>query len=272
MEDFWTGFKISIIIPIVVSYPITLVMIRYHKKINKQKEELERLDSINKKLFAIIAHDIRSPIASLKGITDMLVSKDIDPDEGKHYYKSISLKIDGLLEFLNNLLSWSKMQIENKELELSTFQSYDVIKPILDLYEELREAKGVILSKGDLNTSIYADKDSYALIIRNLLHNAIKFTDKDHKVSISTEEVDNKVHTTIEDCGIGMTKDQIDNIINNKAWLSTAGTSEEIGTGLGLQTCIQYLNKQNGKLLINSELGKGTKVTVVLPKTDTSYA
>ncbi len=266
MEDYTFGLTLSIVIPILASYPISLIMVRHHRKIVSQRQELERLDKINKKLFALISHDIRSPIASLKGVVDLLISEDLDVDEGKIHFNSVSDKIENLLEFLNNLLTWSKMQIENKTLEPKLFNSEEVIESILELYDELRTSKGVLLTKGNISSNVYADKESYAFIVRNLLHNAIKFTEKNQNISVSTEVLNDKVHTIIEDNGIGIDKDRIDKLINNQEWLSTSGTSDEVGTGLGIQTSIQYLKKQNGELRIDSEVGKGTKMTIILPE------
>lgn len=260
------GLALSTIIPFIVALPISIVMTRYHKKINQQKEELQRLDLINKKLFSVIAHDIRSPIATLKGFINVIVDEDMEMEEGKAYLNKITRRIDNLLVFLNDLLQWSKRQIDKKPIEFTLIESREVIRPILELYNEILERKDIQLNLGKVNQQIYADKDTYSFVVRNIYQNAIKFTPKRGTISISVEEKENEIHTIIEDNGIGISAENLDKLLNSDEWFSTAGTLDEKGTGLGIKTCIQYLKAQNGELLIDSQIGSGTKISIVLPK------
>ena len=93
-EHFWVGFFLSVLIPLMVSLPIALLMDGYFKKINKQKIELERLDSANKKLFALISHDVRAPLDSLKGMIELVVNETIDLEESKLYFDKLSNKLE----------------------------------------------------------------------------------------------------------------------------------------------------------------------------------
>jgi signal transduction histidine kinase len=261
------GFALSAGISAAVSFPISFVMTHYHKKIRQQKNELQRLDTINKKLFSIISHDIRSPIATLKGFVNIIVSDDLDINEGRKYLVKLSNRIDNLLIFLNDLLNWAKRQIDELPLEPTVFKSGVVIDPIIELFNEIREAKKIALQKkGDFDTTVFVDKESYAFVVRNVFHNAIKFTPENGNISISVQEVKGKVHTVIEDDGVGISKEDHDKILNSKEWYTTTGTSSEIGTGFGVQTCIQYLQAQKGELLIDSNVGSGTKVSIILPQ------
>jgi two-component system, sensor histidine kinase and response regulator len=105
----------------------------------------------------------------------------------------------------------------------------------------------------------------YALITRNLIQNAVKFTPHGKSITISVEERENTVDTIIEDTGVGISKNIIDKIINDNTFYSTPGTDAEKGSGLGLMMCLKYAQMQNGKIHIESELNKGTRIVFQIP-------
>tara|TARA_R110002033_G_scaffold171212_1_gene218539 strand:+ start:47014 stop:47925 length:912 start_codon:yes stop_codon:yes gene_type:complete len=265
-EHFWVGFFLSVLIPLMVSLPIALLMDGYFKKINKQKIELERLDSANKKLFALISHDVRAPLDSLKGMIELVVNETIDLEESKLYFDKLSNKLEHLNIFLDGLLDWSKRQTQNKPLEFSSFDSNEVIKPIIDLLEPLAQDKDITIITKNTKNKIHSDLESYSFVFRNILHNAIKFTPKSGAIQIQTITKNGKTHTSIKDSGVGISKKEINKILEGDNWYTTKGTSEENGTGFGLRTCIYYLEKNNGELLIESEEGNGTAMTIILPQ------
>lgn len=265
IPDFKIGLMLSTVIPIAVSLPISVVMIGYLKKIQKQKIKMERLDSTNKKLFSLLSHDIRSPITSLKGIVDLLTEGVLDKKEGKIYLGELSKKIDNVLEFLDDLLLWSKRQVEKKPIKHSLFNCNEIIKSTIDLLEDTRKRKNIRLEIGEINNTIYTDKDIYAFVFRNIYHNAIKFTPEHGKIEIYTEIKNKNNLTVIKDSGIGISQEDIKNVLNEDKWFTQNGTFNETGTGFGISTCVNYLKQNNGKLLMESEPGKGTKVSIVLP-------
>lgn len=267
LTDFFIGGLIlSTVIPFLASLPTAIIINRYIKKIEKQKNELERLDSTNKKLFSLIAHDVRSPMASLKGWVDLLIDGNLELEESKKYLKQISVKTDNLLELLKNLLIWSKRQIENKPPVFILFNTNEVINKTLILLEIIYTSKEITLKTCNLNSNIYTDKDMYAFILRNILHNAIKFTPTNGIIEIYTEIKNNEVHTVINDSGVGISHEDIEKIRDKNTSFTKMGTANETGTGFGISTCIYYLNKMKGRLLIESEVNKGTKMTIVLPQ------
>jgi len=270
IEDFMIGLILSIIIPTAVSLPISVVMLNYLNKIKEQKAQLEKLNAMNKKLFSLISHDIRSPVLSLKGMVDMVTSGHLNVDESKTHFEKLSTKINSVLQFLNDLLEWSKMQTENKPPEYSLINCEEVIKSTFELLDEISHAKSIQLKIGDLNNTIYADKDSYAFVLRNIYHNAIKFSHEHGEIEVYTELIGKDVYTVIKDSGSGISEDHIDEILDEGKWFTQKGTSDELGSGFGISNCINYLNKNNGKLLIESELNHGAKISIVLPNTHSS--
>ena len=260
------GIIMSTIIPAIVAYPVSAILIGYHKKIAAQKLELERLNELNNKLFSIIAHDIRSPISGVHGILELLKMDALSKEEFSKYLDELSLTTDALLQFLTDILQWSKQQIDNKKISRSIFETQSVWDQIIAIYKHNLDTKEIHLETRNLNGKIYADEGSYSFIVRNILHNAIKFTPKKGAISITIEETENHTHTIIEDSGIGINTDNLNKILYSKEWVSTPGTNNEKGTGFGLKASAKYIEMLNGSLKIESEANKGTRVTVTLPK------
>lgn len=259
------AFSLAVIVPAIVSSPIAVVLVGYIQKIKKQREELIKLDDINKKLFSLIAHDIRSPISNLKNMMDLIINGHIDKKEEEKYLGLLSVKTENLLVFLSDLLKWSQDQITNKPPELELFQVLETINSIGDLHEDLLTKKNIKFVLENLNNTVYADQQNYAFVVRNIIHNAIKFTPINGEIVVSTALKHSNVHTIIKDSGVGMSGDDIKNLLDREKWFTQTGTQNEVGTGFGINTCIEYLEKNNGRLLIESKPGNGTTVTVILP-------
>lgn len=264
-EDFWVGFFLSALIPFVVSFPIAMIMDGYFKKINKQKLELEHLDSINKKLFLLISHDVRAPLNTLKGMIDLISNNSIDSQESKLYLKQLSIKFEQVNSFLDGLLDWSKRQTQNKPIQFISYDCAEVIKPVCNLLEPNASSKEITIITKNLKNNIYSDMESYSFVFRNILHNAIKFTPKHGTIQIDTIERDGNIYTSILDSGVGISEKEIRKILEGDNWYTTEGTSQERGSGFGLRTCIYYLEKNKGRLEIESEKGQGSIFTIVLP-------
>ncbi|VXB75372.1 sensor histidine kinase [Maribacter litoralis] len=271
VANFGYGLGMSIILPIIISYPISLVVIGYTQKIKKQKQELVKLDTINKKLFTLISHDIRSPIATLQSLVYSMAFNDFDRKTEKEYLGQLSKHIANLDMFLTDLLQWSQDQIQNKPVNFTLFKCNDILTQVGGLFEGLLMEKQIDFTIGDLDSAIYADKQNYAFVIRNLLHNAIKFTPKNGKIHICLKVKGNEVHTIVKDTGVGLNKEEIDTIFEGEKLFTQLGTSDEKGTGFGLNACIDYLKKNNGRLSIESTPGKGTKFSVILPNSSTAF-
>ncbi|MFV1884865.1 MAG: sensor histidine kinase [Balneola sp.] len=262
-----SGIIFSFIIPAVISYPIANTKQKQIKKINEQKEELEHLNKINKRLFSTIAHDIRSPIASASMLIDLTLSDTLSPEESKEQLEDVSSNITVLLAFLDDLLVWSKKQIEKEPLKPELFSTEELLLQHVELYRKIISQKGINLKLGNIDSSLFIDKGSYSFVIRNLLHNAIKYTPENGFIEISVDEEEQFIRTVIKDTGIGMPEKKVESILSKKDYSSSEGTKNEKGTGFGLKTAIEYLEEQNARIEIESSLNKGTKVSVLVPKT-----
>ncbi|SIS71846.1 Signal transduction histidine kinase [Zobellia uliginosa] len=270
VANFAYGLTLSLVMPIIISYPISLVVIGYTKKIKKQKQELAELDILNKKLFTLISHDIRSPMATLKGLVDSMAFNDFDRETEKEYLGRLSKHIANLDLFLTDLLQWSQDQIKGKPVKSSLFKGKETIVQIAGVFEAMLLEKQIDFTLGDLNGTIYADPRNYAFVVRNVLHNAIKFTPKKGSINICLKTEGHEVHTIIKDSGVGLSKVEIDTIFEGEKLFTQLGTSEEKGTGFGLKASIDYLKKNKGRLSIESTPEKGTSVSIILPNSPLS--
>ncbi len=259
------GLSLSTLIPAVISYPMSSLLIQYYKKIEVQRNELERLNEINNRLISIIAHDIKSPISGVYGILDLIELETFSKEELSYYIHDLSGTVDNLLNFLDDILHWSKAQVENKRIEPELFYSKKTWTQVLALYHHNIEAKNINLVANDLEQPIYADQGSYSFITRNILHNAIKFTPKSGSIYIDLTKKGDRTITTIEDNGVGISEEKLEKILFSKEWVTTIGTNDEKGTGFGLKAAAKYIEIMDGKLQIESTPGKGTKVIIDLP-------
>ena len=265
-QDLWVGFFLSILIPLVVFSPIAFIMDGYFKKLNKQKSELVQLDKTNKKLFLLISHDVRAPLTSLKGMIDLIDNDTLDFEQSKLYLHQLSDKLENVNFFLDGLFDWSKRQTQNKPLLFSSIDCVEAILPICNLLEQSAQTKDITIITKNLKNNVLSDRGSYLFVLRNIIQNAIKFTPEHGTILIETAVKNGKTYTSILDFGVGISEKEIAKILAGDNWHTTKGTSEESGSGFGLKTCIYYLKKNNGELLIESEVNKGTKITIILPQ------
>lgn len=259
------GVIVSFIIPIVAAYPVSSIIMRYHLKIEEQNNELAQLNRIHQRLFSTIAHDIRSPISSVSMLVDLMVTETISMEESTTQLRSVSSNIDILLQFLDELLVWSKQQIDKEPLKPDFFDTELVITQTLRLYENIIQNKNLNVTIRNISSTVFADKGSYSFIVRNVLHNAIKYTPKKGIIELRVLADEYQVITEIKDNGIGINSKTLDNILHKKPYQSENGTNDELGTGFGLKTAIEYLELQGGSLEIDSELNKGTRILINLP-------
>jgi signal transduction histidine kinase len=266
-ENFYKALALAIGMPIAISFPISLVSSKHHKKIYDQKLELEKLNKLNNKLFSIIAHDIRGPLSIIKGYVEILqdVQEKNLAKEDQKYLINLSRRVDHLLLFLNDLLQWSKNQITESPINPVIFNSKTVIDESIQIYDEIKINKNITINANLLDIDILSDKEAYAFIVRNIIYNALKFTTTDGVIGVHTFHTHKEFHTIIKDNGVGISDKNLKKIMTSKEWFSTNGTNKETGTGFGIKTCIHFLNLQDGKLEIESTPNKGSKITVILP-------
>lgn len=234
-------------------------------KINKQ---LDEANNTKDKFFSIIAHDLKNPIGAIKGTSEMLDS-DYDmfsDDEKKETINQIFNAAYSLQNLLDSLLTWSRSQRGMIEFQPVIFNLNWLVESVISLLESNANLKNIKIHN-ELNDSIDINGDTNMIntIIRNLLSNAIKFTPEGGNVTIRARKDNIKTSIEVEDTGIGISKENIARLFKFSTTYSTDGTNSEKGTGLGLVLVKEFIDKHNGTIDIESELGKGTKFIIEIP-------
>jgi signal transduction histidine kinase len=230
-----------------------------------QNTELERLNLMKSKLYAVISHDFRSPLSTLKSLIDLSQAGDIESAEMPDYLNQLSTMVDQTFIFLENLLIWSKTQMLGINILPVSFNIKEVIDENIALFEAQAKIKGIKLNMKVLNDiSVFADVEMIKLIIRNLLANAIKFTGKDGSITVAAEIDSDKLIISIKDTGIGIDKNVLKKMFNEN--YTSKGTASEKGSGLGLMICKEFITLNDGAIWAESEPGKGSVFFVQIPK------
>ncbi len=230
-------------------------------------QELAGINRTKDKLFSITSHDMRSPLNSLKGLLGLFNDGNITNEEMREMTKKLELKVNTLSEFLDNLLNWSKAQMQGIEMNPQTFDLSQVIEEnILVLSPQAQEKQIIIHYKSQENIFSFADPNLTSLILRNLISNAIKFTHNKGDVSIEAITLPDfpQVEVRITDNGIGLEESRIQQLFSLESY-TTLGTQQETGTGLGLLLSKEFIEKQGGKIKVESKKGEGSIFSFTLP-------
>ncbi|MBE9491025.1 MAG: tetratricopeptide repeat-containing sensor histidine kinase [Bacteroidetes bacterium] len=230
--------------------------------LNAKNKELEELNATKDKLFSIVAHDLKNPVSAFKTLTESM-SKGFDKIPQEMLLKLIFQLRDSstqLFDVLTNLLTWSNSQRDTITVnKVSVFPKIQVDE-IIGMYELNYTAKSInILNELGENFKINTDKDILLTAFRNIIMNAIKFTPENGTIKIYKKDTS----IVVEDNGIGVSETDMKKLFTITEDVSSIGDSTEKGTGIGLLLCKELLNKTDVDILIESELGKGTKVILI---------
>jgi signal transduction histidine kinase len=232
--------------------------------IESQAEELKIINSTKNRLFSIISHDLRSPLASLKNVIQLAENEHISVQEFKELSNHIKQNVDNLSGMLENLLFWSLSQLEEIKPNLRPFDLDLIVDETLSIFKENALQKQIDLAKHSAtNLQAYGDENQIRTILINLVNNALKFTQRHGKILIDSKIEGQFITLKIMDSGIGMEKAELMQIFNNPTIKS--GTAGEKGTGFGLFLCKELIEKNGGKIEIESVIGKGTTIILLLP-------
>ncbi|MBC7400332.1 MAG: PAS domain-containing protein [Mucilaginibacter sp.] len=232
----------------------------------KQNEnKLQELNQLKDRLFSIISHDLRTPLLSLMDILSMTNDGMVTDEEFKSFLPTLSKNIGYTSGLVENLLQWSKSQLEGTAINAIHFDVKDNITYILSSFGQLATDKGVALQNNiQLATIVYADMDMIQAVLRNLVSNAIKFCREGDKISINAEIRRGIATVWVADTGVGIASESIDKLFGTNNF-TTRGTINEQGTGLGLLLCKDFIEKNNGKIWVESKQGEGSQFYFTLP-------
>lgn len=234
-------------------------------EIRAQAEELEKLNSLKDKLFSIISHDLRSPIASLITLINLTEQGFLKEDGFRNVISELSKNIGYTSSLLENLLRWAQSQLKGMAVNTSIFNLSEIITERFELLKNQAEAKNISISFSiDSSLNAFADKDMIELVLRNLTSNAIKFCNPYDKIEISVKHKKSSIEFCVADSGIGISPEVMKNLFGLNMYTSR-GTQNEKGTGLGLILCKNFVELNGGHIWAESTLGKGSKFFFTVP-------
>lgn len=239
------------------------------EKIKKYVTELEELNATKNRFFSIIAHDLKNPFQGLLAFSSYLKNEidELTNEEIHEFSEGIYETADQLFSLLNNLLTWSMVQIGNIDYKPVILNLHEIVNEVIDILKINALKKNISIHNGmNKHTIIFADRNMMSSIFRNLISNAIKFTGQGGKVEIFSNEKDDFFEIDISDTGVGMDDKRLGEIFRIGYHVSTKGTDKEQGTGLGLILVKEFVEKNGGSIRAFSKLNHGTNFRFTVPK------
>ncbi len=236
--------------------------------ISKQHEELQKLNKLKDKIFSIISHDIRAPLATLDGLLQVFSDEEIELEEKelKEYATGVKLELNSVQSLMDNLLSWAKSQLGTEIINIDDVNVHNVANEIFALFKQKIINKNInFFNHINSECIIEGDKNVISFIIRNLVANAIKFTPKGGRITLDSESTPESIIISVIDSGVGMDTETLETLFDDKMVATQKGTSGELGTGIGLMLCKELVEQHKGAISVKSQLGQGSKFSFSLP-------
>lgn len=253
-----------------VNHQISLIAA---KRIILQKtEELKKTIQGRDKMYSVIAHDLRSPLGSIKMVLNMFVMTMSPQMIGEEQYEmldSANKSTEELFNLLDNLLKWTKTQTGRLKVVFQDFELVKSISGVLEIFSLVSSSKNIeLIFDSNEEINVRGDIDIVKTITRNLLSNAIKFSFSGSKIIIEVKKIDNMAVVSVKDFGKGMSQEEQQKLFNSETHFSKYGTKNEEGSGLGLLLCKDFATKNRGDLWLQSEEGKGSTFFFSVPLKD----
>ncbi|SMG29682.1 Tetratricopeptide repeat-containing protein [Marivirga sericea] len=218
------------------------------------------------KLFGIIAHDLKGPIGNIGSMLQLL---NVEPNEKRkiEYFQYLTISVQNLSALTNQLLSWTFSNKGDFNFHIQKMSVREISERSIQLFEyQLTEKDLQVVNLIERDLYVWGDENALLTIFRNLFSNAVKFTPRGGEVKLEAIDQNSFVETTIRDSGVGMSEKAIENVLEGKHVVSSSGTDNEKGSGLGFSIVMEFVKKLEGKINIKSDGKTGTAVILKLPK------
>lgn len=250
-----------------VTHQISLVAAK--RLILSKTEELQRTIAGRDKLYSVIAHDLRSPMGSIKMVLNMLILNLPSEKIGAEMYELLTMAnqtTEDVFSLLDNLLKWTKSQIGKLNVVYQDVDLVEVTDGVIEIFSMVASLKKIrIHEMKPEKMMVNADIDMLKTVVRNLLSNAIKFSKENSEVLVKMEEVDGMAVVSVQDYGCGISEEGQKKLLHTDTHFSTFGTNNEEGSGLGLLLCKDFVVKNGGKLWFTSKEGEGSIFNFSIP-------
>lgn len=232
-------------------------------RLQAKTEELNEINSAKDKLFSVISHDLRGPLASLDSCLEILITEELPEEDRNALIEDLRTETHNTLKTLDDLLSWSRIQIGGGMINKSGFDLDELIAEVKDLYLPLAKHKDIAVKYQAAAGPCHAHADPYQVrtVVRNLLSNAIKFTPPSGTVGIDTRLKNGRWHITVTDQGKGIGPEELEKIKAPDSYYSSRGTSGEKGTGVGLLLSFEFVERHGSQLEFEKLEPTGTRAS-----------
>jgi len=238
-------------------------------KLEESLNHVKELNSAKDRFITVLSHDLRSPFQGLLGITKTLTTEyDSFTDEEKRFYiTQVNNSVEKIYSFLEELLLWGRVQKNAIKLTYESTIVKELVTQTVSLLSESAAKKKIsveIVCDGFLSAVL--DKEMIAIVLRNIISNAIKFSTVGGKILVSADLEMGNIKITITDYGVGISEDIIPKLFKLDENITTIGTDGEQGSGMGLILCNDILKKHNGEISVQSKEGRGSTFTIIIPQ------
>lgn len=245
---------------------INKLLLEHQDEIKKRSQELEQLNKVKDKFFSIISHDLRSPINALSGILELMAKDQITPDEFLALNKELRLQFGHTKTLINNLLDWTLLQMDKLKIQVEKIDLHVLADNNIKLLSSLHYKEIKITNKVAPLSFALGDSNMINLVLRNLLTNAIKFSEAGDLIEVDAKLDGENYIVSVKDYGVGISPEVQKILFEKTSGYSTRGTANEKGTGLGLILCKEFVERNGGKIWLESELGKGSTFFFTIKK------
>ncbi|MCI0752090.1 MAG: PAS domain-containing sensor histidine kinase [Flammeovirgaceae bacterium] len=239
-----------------------VAFVNIHEVISKE-EELRRLNTNNNQVLSVLAHDLRSPVNTLHSLSELALKKRLTQDEFRELAELLHAKCTQTLDMLDTTLCWAKANFNSISVKREPLPFKSILESILSVYEGAFKSKKIHIDVWIDDKQPVTDPEIVNILVRNLISNSIKFTPEGGSIRISSSWNEGAYYIGVKDSGVGMNSELISKILSYSN-ASSLGTHNEKGHGIGLQLCQQLVKKINGSLVIESKVGSGTLMQIVL--------
>ncbi len=238
------------------------------KKIIQQAEHIQRINRTKDRLYSVIAHDIKSPFSNISMLISTLADGYLEAgsEEYDEILQSINRSSQETYALLENLLQWTRSQTGNLEVSPEEFSLKEMVGNVLRMMDSVAAKKNIRLHQNvPAELKMKADTNMIRSVLQNLISNAIKFTHEDGEICLKAYTKDNENVVEVTDNGIGMSSEQKKKLFVDEGQLTTRGTKDEKGSGLGLLLVKDFVSRHRGSIEVDSKTDKGTTIRLTFP-------
>jgi two-component system sensor histidine kinase/response regulator len=246
-----------------------IARIKANLHLAEKYNEVKKLNEMKDKIFSVISHDLRGPVGMIKSFADLIIKGEFENNQGEliDIIKIISKQSSSIFNTLENLLSWARSHRNAIVFNPQKQALNNSIINSIQLLDEVASKKKIkIINQVYENHDASFDLNLISTLVRNLITNAIKFTHKNGQITIDAQENESHHIVSITDTGIGISPERMELIFDKASYETSFGTQSEKGSGLGIKLCQEFIEMHQGKIWVESELGKGSTFYFSIPK------